>query len=257
LPSHISFFAFTYFFLCLSLIESDLMANDKKQQPISMPTFDDLDLPKSTPERVNSLPRKLQFVQASSELSARIVTEDLLESSVEEGVDISLSSSQNSKPGHELMSQHLKKKAEVGGHSDSSSSPFKWSKESSVFFQPISTSGEVGPGKGEQEEEEEGNWQTDEEKSRNLARPMPSIFLNDSEMRLSPLPPAKSDDESAQAADDEKLDDSKQPASRLSRCRWESWLIDSKFHSCSVLWGFVFVLVGKIPGVAPSGSQIQ
>ena len=198
LPIALLFFAFKFSpFASPFPLESDLTANDKKQPPISTLTFDELDLPKASPDREGTLPRKLQFMQASSELSARIVTDDLLESSVEEGVDISLSSSPNLK--HELMSQHLKQTAQVGGHSPSS--PFKWSGGSSAFFRPV-TSGEARSGKGF-EEEEEGNWQTDEEKSRNLARPTPSIFLNDSEMRLSPQPPARSDDRSAEATDGE------------------------------------------------------
>ncbi len=147
-------------------------------------SFSDLDVPKPM-ERENSVPRKLQFMQPSSELSACIVPSgDPLECSVEEGVDISLSSSQNSKSGGQaLLSQHLKQERGSSGQAAS----FKWSGDSSAFFRPIGREGGVA-------REEEGNWQTDEEKSLNLARPMPTIFLNDSEMRLSPQSPLKHED---------------------------------------------------------------
>ena len=155
------------------------MVDDKKQQSVVTLSFNEADLPRPS-DNDHTLPRKLQFMQATSELSARVM-EDSLESSVEEGVDISLSSSQNSRPGQDLMSQHLKQMKNKLPPTN-----LKWSGESSAFFRPV-VAGDVQDGT-----EEEGNWQTDEEKSQNLVRP--TIFLNDSEVKLSPQSPPGSED---------------------------------------------------------------
>lgn len=155
---------------------------DKTQQPITTVPFTELALRSS--EQDSSTPLRLRFLQASSELSASVIN-DSLESSIEEGIDISLSGSQNAHTGQDLMTQHMKRTA-----NKIVPSSLKWSSESSAFFRPII------PGRGHGEGEVEGgSWQTDEEKSKYLVKPTPSILVNDSEVRLSPLtPPTNGDD---------------------------------------------------------------
>ncbi len=51
---------------------------------------------------------------------------------------------------------------------------------SSAFFKPIVS---------DADSRMRGSSQTDEEKSSHLIKPTPSIFINDSEMQLSPLAP--------------------------------------------------------------------
>lgn len=142
---------------------------------VSTVSFAALNLP-TIEDCVNSSPssHKLHLLPASSEISASVLEgADPLESSLEMGVDIALSNSQNTAVGSELMSQHLE-----GGKARPKE--FQWSERSSAFFKPIGA-GLAG--------DETSHGQTDEEKSHQLIKPRPSIFVNDSEMSLSPLSP--------------------------------------------------------------------
>ena len=145
--------------------------DDRSQQPVSTLTFSDF------PEDTDLPPtksRKLHLFPASSEISASVV-DNPLESSVEMGVDIAMSSSQNSTVSKNLMSQHL-------GGDRTHPHTFQWSENSSAFFKPIASEGQ-----GSMVETSE----TDEEKTKHVHLIKPSILINDSE-RLSPKTPPHS-----------------------------------------------------------------
>lgn len=122
---------------------------------------------------------KLNLLPASSEISASVI-DNPLESSIEMGVDIAMSSSQNTTFGSELMSQHLEDTKPHSQDIEPHQHGFHWSEGSSAFFKPIVSGVHSGMETSE----------TDEEKTHHLMiKPAPSILLNDAEMRLSPLSP--------------------------------------------------------------------
>lgn len=154
--------------------ESELQVDDRSHQPVTTLPFTELDLvEEQAPHKPHN---SFQLLPATSEISASII-DNPLESSVELGVDIAMSSSQNNTVGEQLMSQHL-----AGGNSRPQA--FQWSEHSSAFFKPI-VSGVQGGGVETSE--------TDEEKSHHLIKPTPapSIFLNDSNVALRLLSPTR------------------------------------------------------------------
>ena len=134
--------------------------------------------------------KKLKFLKASTEESAREI-DDPLESSVEMGVDITLSRSQNDSFGEQLMAQHLGKgnriaPAEVG--QAAGVSPLG----QDSLFKPIPR---IELKTDEEKQSAAAAAAANSGSEQNILRPNPMIYVNDSELRLSPLsPPFEMDD---------------------------------------------------------------
>ena len=117
-------------------------------------------------------PQKLKILSGSSEIVANVL-ESSLESSVELASEVALSESQNNTTGADLMAHHLSSLKHLPLQPGEK-------KAGSAFFRPISV-GHQGDG-----------GATDEVKlvkSLKLVKPTPTIFVNDKELRLSPLTP--------------------------------------------------------------------
>ena len=150
--------------------------DDRSQQSAVDLTFSEL--PFAEDDCINSS-HKFNILPASSEISASVI-DNPLESSIEMGVDIVMSSSQNTTFGSELMSRHLEDTKSHPQAIEPHPHGFHWSEGSSAFFKPIVSGVQSGVETSE----------TDEEKTHHLMiKPAPSILLNDAEMRLSPLSP--------------------------------------------------------------------
>ena len=147
-------------------------------QPPSLLDFSDL----SHPHESKKTERSLRLLKASTELSARVLeTHSSLESGVEIGVDATLSTSHNERTGEQLMEQHIGRGAVEGGGlvSPTSAGPHMGG-EGSAFFKPISSM-----------ETDEEKLVQERGKMQMLIKPTPAprIFLNEDELRLSPLSP--------------------------------------------------------------------
>ena len=118
----------------------------------------------------NSLSQQYKVLKASKEISARVVDNDL-ESSVELGVDATMARSNEDTTGRDLMAQHFPKMRPC--------SDLKLGGEMSAF-RPI-----------KQPETDEEKLGSDSGKSRHLVKPTPVIYVNDSEVQLSPCSPRK------------------------------------------------------------------
>ena len=158
-------------------LSDDEVEEKNLQQPTAL-DFSDL----SHPHESKNIQRSLKFLKASTEVSAQVI-EDPLESSVELGVDVAMSNSQNDNKGEQLMAQHVG--GLVGGAMGGaglvhSSGGLQMGGQRSAFFKPISRL----------------SLETDEQKlSKDRLHPIfkptptPRIFVNESELQLSPLSP--------------------------------------------------------------------
>ena len=114
----------------------------------------------------------LTILKASSEVSANVI-DNPLEGSVELGVETALSSSHNATTGHKLLTQHL------GKH------PSGVQLEQ-AYFKPILAS-ETDESKLESEKQGSASAYGTELTTTKLHRP--TIYVNDTEMKLSPMSP--------------------------------------------------------------------
>ena len=140
---------------------------DVNVQSPSLLDFSDL----SHPHESQSIQRSLKFLKAPSEQSASVV-ENPLESSVEVGVDATLSSSHGNQTGSELMEQHLGRGSIEGGGLMAAAGG-----QRSAFFKPIGL---------KTDEEKLGQ---DSNTRHFLFKPTPRIYLNENELQISPISP--------------------------------------------------------------------
>ena len=118
-------------------------------------------------ESTNSLSQQYKLLKASKEICASVV-DDGLESSIELGVDATMARSNEDTTGRDLMAQHFQHKLrpcndlKIGGESSA--------------FRPIKVP--------ETDEEKLGS---EAGRSHLLVKPTPVIYVNDSELQLSPL----------------------------------------------------------------------
>ena len=118
-------------------------------------------------------PERLRILKSSSEVSANIL-HDPLEGSVEVGVETALSSSHNDTTGQELMTQHLGKYP-------------SGLRLEQAFFKPIQSKleSETDESKLGSEKRSSASYSTND--TTKLCRPI--IYVNDTEMNLSPMSP--------------------------------------------------------------------
>ena len=117
-------------------------------------------------------PKKLTILKASSEVSANVI-DNPLEESVELGVETALSSSHNATTGHKLLTQHL------GKHPSGV-------QLQQAYFKPILMS-ETDESK--LESERQGSASTYGAELTTAKQHRPTIYVNDTEMKLSPMSP--------------------------------------------------------------------
>ena len=135
----------------------------------------------SHPHESKHIQRSLKFLKASTEVSAEVI-EDPLESSFELGVDVAMSNSPKDNRGEQLMGRvgGLVGGAMGGAGLVPSSGGLQMGGQRSAFFKPIPRLA----------------LETDEQKlSKDRLHPIvkptpaPRIFVNESELQLSPLTP--------------------------------------------------------------------
>lgn len=156
-PSH------SLFTVCLVCKEEEI--EDKTPQHLSTINFSNS---LSASQLSNSLSQQYKFLRATNEISASVIDHDL-ESSVELGVDATVARSVEDTTGRDLMAQHFNKLRPCG--------ELKMGGELSAF-RPIKLP-----------ETDEEKLESDSGKSRLLVKPAPMIYVNDSELQLSPNSP--------------------------------------------------------------------
>ena len=125
----------------------------------------------SHPHESRGIQKSLRFLKPPSEQSASII-ENPLESSVELGVDPTLSNSHGSNTGAELMKQHLGLNSGERG-----STVPEMGGQGSAFFKPIGI------------ETDEQKLGLESERKHLQIKPTPRIYLNENELKMSPVTP--------------------------------------------------------------------
>ena len=149
--------------MCFPQTEEEI--EDKTPQHLSTIHFSNS---LTTSESSSTLSQQYKVLKATNEISASIV-DDGLEASIELGVDATMARSSEDTTGRDLMAQHFNKVKPCGD--------LKIGGQMSAF-RPIKVP-----------ETDEEKLESDERKSHLLVKPTPIIYVNDSELPLSPLSP--------------------------------------------------------------------